>query len=213
METVLKMKEDPRVERMFPIYMTGSLPIAILRNRAVAIAAGAKCDYLLMIDNDMLPDRPAGSRPFWDTAWGFMMARDRGLPPATVAAPYLCDADEGFYSTDWRTDDRTAKGDDDVVLIRKEDAFARRGIGPVASTQTGLILYDMRAFDVIEPPWFTFDWQEPSHMFMSASEDHYQTRKSGASGCPVYVAWDSWACHLKTQYVTRGVPEGVDCEA
>lgn len=208
MKTVLKMKRNPRIERIYPIYQTGSFPINMLRNRAACAAVENGCDYLLMIDNDMAPDVPEDGSPFWETAWEFMMGRrDGGLSPAVVAAPYLCNAGGDFYSTDWKDpNDPSRVGFDDLVPIDKEDAFSRRGIKPVATTQTGLILYDIRVFETVPPPWFTFEWQDRAQFFMLASEDHYNTRKCNAYGCPVFMAWDSWAGHMKTLYVTRDLP-------
>lgn len=218
MKTIFKMKRDARIGKLYPIYLTGSFPISMLRNRAVSDALSMGCDYILMIDNDMAPDLPDdedGGKPFWETAWEFMMHRREmeayaDYPPCAVAAPYLCDSDGGFYSTDWKTTDPKCRSIDDLVQISKEDALSRRGILPVATTQTGLILYDMRSFGEITPPWFTFYWQDPAQLYMQASEDHYQTWKSNASGFPVYMAWDCWAGHLKTKYVIRNVPEDVD---
>lgn len=218
MKTIFKMKKDPRIDRLYPIYMTGSFPISMLRNRAVSNAINQKCDYILMIDNDMAPDLPDeehGGKPFWETAWEFMMHRREmeeyaDYPPCAVAAPYLCDAEGEFYSTDWGTTDPERRTIEDVVPIEKADALSRTGIGPVATTQTGLILYDMRSFLDICPPWFTFYWQDTCQFYMRASEDHYQTWKSNVSGFPVYVAWDCWSGHVKTRYVIRDMPEGVD---
>lgn len=208
MKTVLKMKKDPRVDRIYPIYQTGSFPINMLRNRAACAAVENGCDYILMIDNDMAPDVPEGQKPFWDTAWEFMLdRREKGLSPAAVAAPYLCNAGGDFYSTDWKESENPWASDyEDLVPISKEDAFSRRGIQPVATTQTGLILYDTRVFQKVPPPWFTFEWQDKSQFFMLASEDHYNTRKCNIRGCPVFVAWDCWSGHMKTAYVTRDVP-------
>lgn len=212
LKTVLEMKKDPRIEYIHPIYQSSSFPISLLRNRAVAAAIGEKCDYLLMIDYDMAPDTPVG-KPFWSTAWEFMMERRRReeterLMPATIAAPYLCDSFGAFYSNDWKTDDTSKRDYEDLATISYEDAISRRGIQQVATTQTGLMLCDLRAFAYVVPPWFSFEWQDAYQFFIIASEDHYMTRKLSISGCPVYLAWDSWAAHIKTTHVTRGALEG-----
>lgn len=218
MKTIFEMKKDARIDKLYPIYLTGSFPISMLRNRAVSNALTMGCDYILMIDNDMAPDLPDeehGGKPFWKTVWEFMMHRREmegyaDYPPCAVAAPYLCDADGDFYSTDWKTSDYRKRDFSDLVPIDKEDAFSRRGIQPIATTQTGLILYDLRVFTKIPPPWFTFRWQDEHQFYMLASEDHYMTWKANVNRCPVYMAWDCWAGHLKTKYVTRDVPEDVD---
>ena len=219
MRTAIAMKRDRRVSQIYPLYLTGSFPISMLRNRAVSNALAVGCDYLLMIDNDMVPDLPIEDHSgnevsFWKTAWEFMINRrerevDEVLSPAVIAAPYLCNEDGDFYSTDWKYPDNPWKSDyEDLVPISRDDAFSRRGIQTVATTQTGLILYDLRVFDIIPPPWFTFEWQDSHQFFMLASEDHFQTRRCSVFGCPVYMAWDCWAGHLKTQFVLRDPPEG-----
>lgn len=204
MRTVIEAKRDPRISRLYPTYLTGSFPISMLRNRAVSNASREGCDYILMIDNDMVPDTPGGL-PFWKTAWEFMMdRRERGLSPAVIAAPYLCNDDGEFYSTDWAEPNNPDKrGFDDLVPISRDDAFSRRGIQPIATTQTGLILYDIRVFQIVPPPWFTFQWQDGPQFYMQASEDHYNTRKCNVCGCPVFMAWDCWSGHLKTKFVIR----------
>jgi hypothetical protein len=78
MQTFHKMKCDERIEAIGSIVLSDT-PITMTRNRAVKEALAHGHDYILMVDSDMIPDYLLGqdpnARPFWDTAWQFMMDR------------------------------------------------------------------------------------------------------------------------------------------
>jgi hypothetical protein len=75
MRTIRQMDKDHRISDVVPICITDT-PVTMSRNRAVVEAQQADCDYLLMIDSDMVPDLPIpGAKPFWPTAWEFMLKR------------------------------------------------------------------------------------------------------------------------------------------
>ena len=78
MQTTVKMSRDPAISEVVPMVYCDT-PITLTRNAAVKRALAEGCDYLLMIDSDMAPDYLVGrdpfARPFWDTAWNFMLKR------------------------------------------------------------------------------------------------------------------------------------------
>jgi hypothetical protein len=214
-QTVRKMDRDPRVEAVVSLTYNDT-PITMLRNRAVLEARQEGCQYLLCIDSDMAPDLPyAGAKPFWDTAWAYLMERRvleanypddvaPGFPPATVAAPYCGPSpNQCVYVFEWHCD-ATGKPNPGYKLemIPRESAAIRSGFQEVAALPTGLILYDMRVFDVLSPPWYRYEhdaFESEKH----TTEDVYQTRNAGLLGLPQVVAWDCWSGHVKTEIVPK----------
>lgn len=201
----LEMLKDKRISSVYLNYHEGNCPISMLRNLAVKAAMNERCDYILMIDYDMVPD-PPGFKPFWKTAWEFTMQRrateevDFLLPP-TIAAPYFSNSEGHFQAYEWNQS--CQPGDEDLVLIDKQDALSRRGMGTVVAAQTGLILYDMRVFWYMPKPWFAYEWKDPVEEKVNLADDFYQTRNLTLTGFPVYIAWDCWSAHLKPSYVVR----------
>lgn len=206
-KTSLEMLKDPRIESVHLNHHEGNCPISMLRNIAVKCAMNDRCDYILMIDYDMSPDAP-GFKPFWKTAWDFILDRRHReaaeeLMPATIAAPYFANAEEHFQAYQWN-DAALAEGrGDELILIDREDALSRRGMGTVVAAQTGLILYDMRVFWYMPKPWFAYEWKDPIEEKVNLADDFYQTKNLTVHGFPVYIAWDCWSAHLKQTCVTR----------
>jgi hypothetical protein len=229
-QTVRNMDHDLFVSAVVSLTYADT-PIPMLRNRAVLDARAEGCDYLLMIDSDMAPDLPyPGARPFWDEAWGFMMdRRDREAaylarfqdgpptdaagrakqlydlyPPATVAAPYNGPPpDECCYIFSWVSrESDTPDPNFRLEMIPRESAAIRSGIQEVAALPTGLILYDMRVFEVLPPPWYRYEF-DAFEARKNTTEDVYQTRNASLLGLPQYVSWSSWAGHAKVKIVGR----------
>ncbi len=227
--TVRVMDKDPRIEQVVSLTYADT-PITMLRNRAVLEARGAGCDYLVMVDSDMQPDAPyAGSKPFWASSWDWMMERrdqerqvdldhqdghghwwptpeEVKLQPATIAAPYVGPPPEQCcYVFHWTS---KASGhpnpDFQLNMIPRESAAIRSGIQEVAALPTGLILYDMRVFDILPPPWFEYEWGDPPFNSVKVTtEDVYQTRNASMLGLPQFCNWDAWAIHIKTAHCPK----------
>jgi hypothetical protein len=128
-------------------------------------------------------------------------------PPATVAAPYCGPSPEqSCYVFHWAS---PASGKPEpqfrLEMIPRESAAIRSGIEEVAALPTGLILYDMRVFDVLPPPWFRYEWGDVEESIKASTEDVYQTRNASLLGLPQYCAWDCWAAHVKTETVGKPV--------
>lgn len=93
------------------------------------------------------------------------------------------------------------------------------GVQEVAALPTGLILFDVRAFKKLPPPWFTYQYKgdgpecpgcgqaKPGLQTEKAStEDVVLTRDLSLLGIPQYCAWDSWAGHIKRKVVRKPRP-------
>lgn len=231
MKALKRMHKDERISEVRNWFLSDT-PITMCRNRAVKDALAMNADYLLMIDNDMQPDYDPAAPKWWPTAWEFMMRlrelEDRlrsersaaGLddvdvaafakyPPATIAAPY-CGPPPGepVYVFGWKSHE-TAGADISFTLemIGREDAAFRTGIQEVGALPTGLILYDMRVFKKLPPPWFEYEWADPPfNTWKGTTEDVFQTRNASLLGMPQFVTWDCWAAHLKTKRVVKPRP-------
>lgn len=216
-KTVREMDKDPRIAQVVSLTYADT-PITMLRNRAVLEARAASCDYLLMVDSDMQPDAPyAGCKPFWSSSWEWMMDRraSESMPsdtyypdlvsspcsPATIAAPYVGPPPfQVVYVFDWVSQASDHPDPDfQLQMIPRESAAIRAGIQEVAALPTGLILYDMRVFDVLPPSWFEYEFgDEPFRAEKCTTEDVYQTRNASMLGLPQMCNWDAWALHIKT---------------
>jgi hypothetical protein len=210
--TVAKMKTDPRISDVHSICIA-TTPITMGRNRAVKEAKEAGCHYLLMIDSDMSPDLPCpGSKPFWDEAWEFMMMRRDAFdefgvdyPPATIAAPYCGPPpEECVFVFQWATyESDLPDANFRLEMVPREMAAIKQGIQEAAALPTGLILYDMRVFDVLPHPWFEYEYTTPEKTHLASTEDVYQTRNASMLKMPQFCAWSSWAGHVKTKVVGK----------
>jgi hypothetical protein len=158
-------------------------------------------------------------------------------PPATIAAPYCGPpADSFVYVWEWA---RSGQGgavttgadmhghweeNSDVpgrvswvradngprmVMVSRQAAASKRGIQPVAALPTGLILYDLRVFTMLAPPWFAYEYTDEYESVKASPEDVHQTRRAGLLGMPQLCNWDAWAGHVKLGTVGRpGVAAG-----
>ena len=197
-------------------------PITMVRNLAVREALQGRFDYTLMIDSDMSPDyevgKVGGARPFWDTAWEFMMNRREAeeagveMMPATICAPYCGPPPfENVYIFKWTNRESENPNIDFMLLmLERQEATFRAGIEEAAALPTGLILYDNRTFSLLEKhgvlPFFDYEWKDKYQSEKATTEDVYQTRNASLIGCPQYVCWDSWAIHNKLKGVRKPAP-------
>ena len=223
-KTLLQMKDDPRIESVEPISIVDT-PITMSRNRAVRYAReDAKADYLLMIDADMAPDpQPSyhASKPFWSSSFDFMLSRRH--EPCAIAAPYCGPSPQQCpYVFLWRNH-MTGKPETHhdgykLEMLTREEASWRAGIEEVAALPTGLILYDLRVFNDMTPPWFHYEYTDKYECKKGSTEDVVQTRdmtlawyaSEGKIGGKLWCNWDAWAHHVKLEHVPRPMPVGID---
>lgn len=161
MQTCEKVKTDPRIESFDiskDIATYVDTPIPMTRNAAVIDARQVGADLLLFVDSDQSPDNmlvaDSDAVPFWDTAFDFIYSRwDKG--PHVVGAPYLGgdSLHENVFVMRWRNHVSSYEAEVDLKLNQytREEAAIMSGIHECAALPTGLILYAMPAFDLIEP--------------------------------------------------------------
>lgn len=214
-ETYYKAKTDPRFDRVIRWHRSDT-PIDMVRNLAFEEAKRQQVDFLLMIDNDMKPDYPGGpgSKPFWDSSIDFIFAKHLAKP-CIIAAPYCGPAPyENPYVFKW-VDFETHSKNVNIKLecFSREEAASRAGIEQVAALPTGLMILDMRVFNVLQRPipqgekrprhgycYYEFD---PTYSIKESTEDVTLTRDASLAGIPCYCNWDAWAGHWKLKCVQK----------
>jgi hypothetical protein len=213
-DITLEMSRDERIGEVVP-WRISDTPISMCRNRAVLAAKQNDCDLLLMIDSDNVPDYEfkrgtPGSKPFWKTAFDFLYEHyDKG--PAVIAAPYCGPPPhENVYVFQISNrESEHASVDFQVEQFNRNQAAERIGIEQVAALPTGLILFDVRAFDILPPPWFYYEWTDRFEAHKASTEDVTATRDMmfhvhlDKGYLPLYVAWDCWAGHVKPKIVGK----------
>ena len=155
--TTEKLRADKRIES-WAIESYNLTPTTYARNKAVMEAYQAGADLLLFVDSDMAPDNLLGKdpevKPFWDVAFNFVYDNwDKG--PLVVGAPYMGGGSEHepCLISRWRSFESSFQSELNHKLspYTREEAFSMSGIHECATLPTGLILYTMSAFDLIEP--------------------------------------------------------------
>lgn len=159
-ETMLEMRGDPRISQIFSRTIADT-PITMVRNRFVRMAKEAGAHMLLMVDSDQNPNlwKQIGGKPFWKTAFDAIYDH-YGKGPLVVGAPYCGtpNAGENCYVFYW--DDNGSHGEETGMRLEmypRQLAAQMAGVQECAALPTGMILYDMRAFDLIEPVSLTPD--------------------------------------------------------
>ena len=156
-KTIRKIESDSGRISSYDLVTYNDTPCHMVRNRAVMDAREAGADLLMFVDSDQSPDDQIGidanAVPFWDTAFNFIYRKwDKG--PHVVGAPYMGGGEgyERVFVSKWRN--RVGyENDIDFHLdsYTREEAVAMSGIQECAALPTGLILYAVPAFDLIEP--------------------------------------------------------------
>lgn len=211
---------DSRVGRVMVSYTHG-YPTDRCRNAACLQAKADGFHFLLMLDDDMQPDMLVGKEPeavpFLPAALTFALQH---AGPCVVGAPY-CGAPPSqdvmvMKNRAYAPDQPDGMG---MKLDRytRDEAAVMRGIQQVSALPTGCLLIDLRILDILPPPWFSYEYDDPPYNTKLAStEDVVFTRNADWLGVPQYCAWDCWAGHVKTfitgkPYVApvKQIPESV----
>lgn len=220
---VLWMSKDKRVEP-FDDWLPGrdyikinDTPISMCRNQAVIQAQNAKADVLVMIDSDMRADCEFGldpaATPFVPTAFNFLYNHwEKG--PTVLAAPY-CGASpvNNVFAFHWDSDRNPREDLLNLKLAQysRHEAYQMAGIHPCAAIGTGLMMFDMRIFDLLPQPWFYYTFDD-THTKKLATEDCTFTRDVAMLGYltlgyePLLCCWNSWAGHWKPELVRKPQP-------
>lgn len=216
-ETAFKCQTDDRVEMLGWAKYTDT-PITMTRNAAVRDARKSGFDILCMFDNDNLPDCELKfgdpyAKPWWDTSFDFLDKHyDKG--PCIIMAPY-CGAPpiECPFGFTWKNHEHdTPEVKFQLKMYEREHASILGGIQNVAAGPTGVIMFDLRAFDLIPHPYFDYEWTDETHSEKASTEDVFTTRNIALAGIeklgynPLYMNWDAWAGHSKPKMVRKPRP-------
>jgi hypothetical protein len=220
-----ELTKDPRVDQI-RMWNLADTPITMTRNRAVLQARQHGVDVLVLVDSDMHPDMYSGqpdAKPFFQTSFDFLVNHyPKG--PCVIGAPYCGPPPhECVYVFHWANmRSQASYADFQLKMYERHEAAKMSGIQECAALPTGLIMYDMRAFELTEPkkdtdkPWFYYEWKDIYHSDKASTEDVTQTRDLSLAGIqawgynPVYCNWDAWAGHWKPLCV--GKPLVIDAK-
>jgi hypothetical protein len=217
---VADLSKDPRVDQI-RIWNLADTPITMTRNRAVIMARQFGVDVLLMIDSDMKPDLYAGTpdaKPFFPSSFDYIV-KHYAKGPVVIGAPYCGPPPhECVYVFRWQNMQSFHPNPDyQLEMYDRHTAVKMAGIQECAALPTGLIMYDMRAFDLTEPktesdkPWFYYEWKDKYAAEKASTEDVTMTRDLSLVGTqklgynPVLCNWDAWAGHWKPKCVGKPV--------
>jgi hypothetical protein len=185
-------------------------PITLSRNKAVHDAKNSGCDVLLMIDSDQYIDCEEDGKPFWDTSFDFLYNHyDKG--PVCIMAPYGGPPPfESVYIFHWwAAESECADQKYRLEMVDRNHAAMLTGIQECAAGPTGVSLWDMRCFDLMERPYFEYEWKDDWCDEKASTEDVYATRNLSWAGLeklgynPVFANWDAWAGHMKPKLVRK----------
>lgn len=217
---IADLSKDPRIETL-RIWNLADTPITMTRNRAVLMARQYGLDVLVMIDSDMKPDINAGqpsAKPFFQSSFDFLI-QHYSKGPCVIGAPYCGPPPaECVYVFRWQNmQSDHANPDYQLEMYDRHTAHSMTGIHECAALPTGLIMYDMRCFDLTEPksdadkPWFYYEWNDRFAAEKASTEDVTMTRDLSLVGVqklgynPVFCNWDAWAGHWKPKCVGKPV--------
>lgn len=214
--TLMKCKDDPRIGEVHEITLSDT-PITMVRNRFVKHCRDVKCDVLIMVDSDMHPDlhlNEEGVKPFFESSFDFLYDHwSKG--PCCIAAPYCgppgAIGSENMYVFEWHAwGDHGDESMFSLEQVSRPMAARMRGIHPAAALPTGMIMYDIRCFELIEPSgkskdevledlitgkiskrealnqlhdgWFYYEWSDKFAHDKASTEDVTNTRDISMAG-------------------------------
>lgn len=213
---VSELSRDERVGEI-RIWNLADTPITMTRNRAVLQAREFGVDVLVMIDSDMKPDL-GGSKPFFQSSFDFLVNHyHKG--PVIIGAPYCGPPPaECVYVFRWQNQQSLNPNPDfQLEMYDRHTAVKMGGIQECAALPTGLIMYDMRVFELTEPkeegdkPWFYYEHPDIYQSQKASTEDVTMTRDVSLVGTqklgynPVFCNWDAWAGHWKPKCVGKPI--------
>lgn len=210
--TVVKMKADIRIGEIHSRTFDDT-PITMTRNLAVKTAKRIGADFLLFIDDDVRPDlglNPAygdpipGAKPFWDTAFNFLLDHDG---PAIIGAPYCGPPpwENVYIFKPANIQSNNPNHDVRIEQFTREEAVYRGGIEEVFALPTGLMLIDMRVFSKLpqDVAYFKYEYEDAEETKKATTEDVYFSRNCALAGIKQYCAWPCWVGHWKPKCVGK----------
>lgn len=217
-QTLIKAKSDPRVADIYKCVISDT-PITMTRNYSVVHAREEGAHVLVMIDSDQNPQLHAKEpwyKPFWDVAFNEIY-NHYGKGPLVICAPYVGSpaAGENVFAFQWGN--QGIRGDETQISLdqfTRADAAKLRGLHEIAAGPTGLVMYDMRAFELIEPStlrrgevidrlirgemsrtealaalnegWFRYEWSDQRAFNKASTEDVQNLRDISMAGFVKY---------------------------
>ena len=213
-----ELSRDERVGEI-RIWNLADTPITMTRNRAVLQAREFGVDVLVMIDSDMKPDLGGpDAKPFFQSSFDFLVSHyHKG--PVIIGAPYCGPPPaECVYVFRWQNQQSLNPNPDfQLEMYDRHTAVKMGGIQECAALPTGLIMYDMRVFELTEPkqegdkPWFYYEYPDIYQSQKASTEDVTMTRDASLVGTqklgynPVFCNWDAWAGHWKPKCVGKPI--------
>jgi len=215
---VCELARDPRIGEI-RIFNISDTPITMSRNQSIVKARELGVDVLVMVDSDMKPDMYAGmpdAKPFFQSSFDFLVDHySKG--PCVIGAPYCGPPPvECVYVFRWNNQQNENPNPDFQLEMYDRNTGAKMaGIQECAALPTGLIMFDMRCFDLIEPSdskarsFAYYEWSDKYEAKKASTEDVTMTRDISLVGTqklgynPVYCNWDAWAGHWKPKCVGK----------
>lgn len=215
---VADISKDPRIENV-RIWNLSDTPITMTRNRAVVMARQFGVDVLVMVDSDMKPDMnlsEPGARPFFQSSFDYLV-NHYSKGPVFIGAPYCGPPPkECVYVFRWQCmQSENPNPDWQLEMYDRCTGEKMAGIQECAALPTGLIMFDMRIFELTEPKdkgshsWFYYEWTDKYASEKSSTEDVTMTRDASLAGVekygynPCLCNWDAWAGHWKPKCVGK----------
>jgi predicted O-methyltransferase YrrM len=209
----MSVVNDDRVGK-FAMKQFSDTPITMTRNFAVEYAKANDFDILLFLDSDNKPDcelkDDPNAKPFWETSFNFIFDRlVKGLP-TVVAAPYCGGGeDENVFMFWWKNFRNSENTKFSLEQYTRSHAAIMAGIQPIAAGPTGVTMYSRSAFELMEPPYFKYEWADKTESSKASTEDVFNLRDISLLGwkhhkCDtVFGNWDAWASHYKVNEVRK----------
>lgn len=150
-----RMRGDERIERI-EMETFSDTPVTMTRNAAIKKARESGCDIAVFFDTDqdfMLHAHEPWYKPFFPVAFDAIYDHyDKG--PLVIAAPYTGGANNGqnIFFFQWRNKGVFENDHTEFSLEQytREEAAQMSGLHPVAALPTGLIMFDLRIFDLLD---------------------------------------------------------------
>ena len=223
--TLMAVKRDERIANIHTEDYADT-PITMTRNRAVCQARNVGADVLVMIDSDQWPDlylpsggiddlygvqKSAEAKPFFESSFDFLYSRRIEGKPVVVGAPYCGPPpNEVVYVFKWASRQSDHPNPDLALqMYTREEVVPMIGIHPCAALPTGCIMFDMKVFDVLPPPYFYYEYTDEFQQEKASTEDVTCTRDIALHGMhtwghsPIHCNWSAWAGHMKPKCVGK----------
>ncbi len=197
-----QLANDPKFENVLVAYTVG-YPVPRCRNAALREAARLGYHFILMLDDDQVPDLLVGegALPFLQTSVNFALAHDG---PCLVGAPYTS-APPMQECVVMKNRERVPELPDGMGMAidkyTRDEAAVQTGIQRVAGLPTGCLLIDTRVCKLSEDALFDYEYEDRAQTKLASTEDIVFTRNMDWIGVPSYCNWDAWAGHSK-RYIT-----------